>query len=152
LQRSWSSIALAGVFWLLTNLVNAGNGSLPLIAIGARGVDLHAHAVAMMFSILVFSNKDQAMGLPEGSIRAVIALSLIVYRDSFRLPLSGVSTSGPLNTIANLRIPSGRSSCGHTAREIFNPLSSRTRMGSRLSSKTRMDSHQERGRHTKIFL
>ena len=31
-----------------------------------------------MFSILSLTNKEQALGLPEGSIRAVIALSLIV--------------------------------------------------------------------------
>jgi hypothetical protein len=97
-------IALAGVFWLLTNLVNAGNTSLPLIAIGGVVVLIFMlTAVAMMFSILGLANKDQAMGLPEGSIRAVIALSLIVLFAILSVFLyQGVSTSGPLNTIANL--------------------------------------------------
>jgi hypothetical protein len=97
-------IALAGVFWLLMNLVNAGNGSLPLIAIGGVVVLIFMlTAVAMMFSILGLANKDQAMGLPEGSIRAVIALSLIVLFAILSVFLyQGVSTSGALNTIANL--------------------------------------------------
>ena len=45
-------IALAWVFWLLMNLVNAGNGSLPLIAIGGVVVLIFMlTVVAMMFSI-----------------------------------------------------------------------------------------------------
>lgn len=43
------------------------------------------------------------MGLPEGSIRAVIALSLIVLFAILSVFLyQGVSTSGPVNTIENL--------------------------------------------------
>ena len=92
-------IALAGVFWLLMNLVNAGNGSLPLIAIGGVVVLIFMlTVVAMMFSILGLANKDQAMALPEGSIRAVIALSLIVLFAILSVFLyQGVSTSGALN-------------------------------------------------------
>src|SRR5882762_4385248 len=72
-------VALGFAFWLLTKLAPPGSGSLPLIAIGGIVVLIFMlTAVAMIFSILDLTNKDQAMGLPEGSIRAVIALSLIV--------------------------------------------------------------------------
>src|ERR1700675_2879049 len=72
-------IALALVFWWLTQLVPRGDALLPLLAIGgAVVVILFLTAVGMMFSILDLTNENQAMGLPEGSIRAVIALSLIV--------------------------------------------------------------------------
>ena len=66
----------AGLINFATDVVG---GSLPLIAVGGVIVlILLLTAVAMIFSVLGLSNKDQAMGLPEGSIRAVIALSLIV--------------------------------------------------------------------------
>jgi hypothetical protein len=71
--------ALVGMFWLLTKLARDGSGSLALLAIGGVVVlILLLTAVAMVFSILKLTNNTQAMGLPEGSIRAVIALSLIV--------------------------------------------------------------------------
>ena len=71
---------LSMVFILLTNLIRPGHDSpLPLVAIGGVVVlVLLLTAVAIMFSILSLTNKEQALGLPEGSIRTVIALSLIV--------------------------------------------------------------------------
>ena len=71
---------LSMVFILLTNLIRSGQDSpLPLVAIGGVVVlVLLLTAVAIMFSILSLTNKEQALGLPEGSIRTVIALSLIV--------------------------------------------------------------------------
>lgn len=71
---------LCAIFWLLTQLIPQGDsGSLPLLAIGGIVVLIFMlAAVAMIFSALGLSNRELAMGLPEGSIRAVIALSLIV--------------------------------------------------------------------------
>jgi len=73
-------IVLCAIFWLLTKLNPPGaGGSLPLLAIGGVVVLIFMlAAVAMIFSALGLSNRELAMGLPEGSIRAVIALSLIV--------------------------------------------------------------------------
>jgi hypothetical protein len=52
---------------------------LPVLAIGGVVVLIVALTlVAVIFSFLDIANDSQAMGLPEGSIRAVIALSLIV--------------------------------------------------------------------------
>ena len=71
---------LSMVFILLTNLIRPGhNLPLPLVAIGGVVVlVLLLTAVAIMFSNFSLTNKEQALGLPEGSIRTVIALSLIV--------------------------------------------------------------------------
>jgi hypothetical protein len=97
--------ALSGVFLLLMKLVNTGgNGSLPLLAIdGVVVLILLLTAVAMVFSILKLTNKDQAMGLPEGSIRAVIALSLIVLFAILSVFLfQSISTGGASTTIAEM--------------------------------------------------
>jgi hypothetical protein len=92
-------IVLCGIFWLLTKLAppDAG-GSLPLLAIGGVVVLIFMLAVvSMIFSALGSTNKDLAMGLPEGSIRAVIALSLIVLFAILSIFLyEKISTGGTL--------------------------------------------------------
>jgi hypothetical protein len=93
------------VFLLLLKVVDAGgSGSLPLLAIGGVVVlILLLTAVAMIFSILKLTNKDQAMGLPEGSIRAVIALSLIVLFAILSVFLfQTISTGGSPVTLAEM--------------------------------------------------
>jgi hypothetical protein len=77
---------VVGIVFTFQQLVKLGNSevsanafTLPLLAIG--GVILLILVltiVAAIFEFLDLANKNQAMGLPEGSIRAVIALSLIV--------------------------------------------------------------------------
>ena len=71
---------IIGIFSLLTKLITPDkSSSLALLAIGGVLVLIFMlTAVAMVFSALGLANKELAMGLPEGSIRAVIALSLIV--------------------------------------------------------------------------
>jgi hypothetical protein len=96
---------LAGVFVLLTKLIpKDGNGSLALLAIGGVVVlILLLTAVAMVFSVLDLTNNTQAMGLPEGSIRAVIALSLIVLFAILSVFLyTGVSTG---SRVVNSMVP-----------------------------------------------
>jgi hypothetical protein len=96
--------ALVFLFLELASLSKPVIGaSLPLIAIG--GVILLIlllTVVAMIFSILGLANKDQAMGLPEGSIRAVIALSLIVLFAILSVFLYKSISEGKVNTIAQL--------------------------------------------------
>lgn len=96
---------LCGIFWLLTKLAppDAG-GSLPLLAIGGVVVLIFMLAtVSMIFSALGLTNKDLAMGLPEGSIRAVIALSLIVLFAILSIFLyEKISSGGTLITISRL--------------------------------------------------
>lgn len=71
---------IIGIFSLLTKLIPPDkSGSLALLAIGGVLVLIFMlTAVAMVFSALGLANNQLAMGLPDGSIRAVIALSLIV--------------------------------------------------------------------------
>lgn len=97
-------IVLVFVFQWMAQLVSLGDGSLPLLAIGGVVVLIFMlTAVAMIFSILGLANKDQAMGLPEGSIRAVIALSLIVLFTLLSVFLyQNISSNGNLNTIKNM--------------------------------------------------
>jgi hypothetical protein len=96
--------ALVGMFWLLTRLSKDGSGSLALLAIGGVVVlILLLTAVAMVFKILGLTNDTQAMGLPEGSIRAVIALSLIVLFAILSVFLyTGVSTG---SRVVNNMVP-----------------------------------------------
>ena len=97
-------VLLCVVFWGLKDLVPVGESRLPLVAIGGVVVlILLLTAVTTMFSILSLTNKDQAMGLPEGSIRAVIALSLIVLFAILSIFLyQNVSKGGDIVVIANM--------------------------------------------------
>jgi hypothetical protein len=101
-------LALVVALYLGFNqLIGLGNSqttvmSLPLLAIG--GVILLILAltiVALIFSLLNINDKTQAMGLPDGSIRAVIALSLIVLFAILSVYLYE-GANGELNTIQNL--------------------------------------------------
>ena len=96
--------ALCSVFWLLMKLVGDDTRTLSLLAVGGVVVLIFMlTAVAMIFWILDLADKTQAMGLPEGSIRAVIALSLIVLFTILSVFLyQQISADGPLNTIQNL--------------------------------------------------
>jgi hypothetical protein len=78
--------------------------TLSLLAIGGViALILMLTLVATIFWLLGLTDKTQAMGLPDGSIRAVIALSLIVLFAILSIFLyHGVSTGGQLNTIQNL--------------------------------------------------
>jgi hypothetical protein len=99
------AIVLCGIFWLLMKLAPAdAGGSLPLLAIGGVVVLIFMLAtVSMIFSALGLANRDLAMGLPEGSIRAVIALSLIVLFAILSIFLyEKISAGGTLITISRL--------------------------------------------------
>jgi hypothetical protein len=101
---------IAVLFYAFIAVINASRGlptetSLPLLAIGGVIMLIGVlTVVAIIFSILGLADEGQAMGLPEGSIRAVIALSLIVLFAILAVFLyEGVSgTSGPVNTVENL--------------------------------------------------
>lgn len=97
---------LCFIFWLLTGLAPKGDGgSLPLLAIGGVVVLIFMlAAVAMVFSALGLSNRELAMGLPEGSIRAVIALSLIVLFSILSIFLYQGVSRGNVVTIAEMSV------------------------------------------------
>lgn len=96
-----------GLIVLFKELFNSGNdvigASLPLIAIGGMILlILMITIVAIIFSILGLTNKDQPMGLPEGSIRAVISLSLIVLFAVLSIFLFKSLANGPNIKVVNL--------------------------------------------------
>lgn len=97
---------IIGIFSLLTKLITPDkSSSLALLAIGGVLVLIFMlTAVAMVFSALGLANKELAMGLPEGSIRAVIALSLIVLFAILSVFLyQGISTtSGSPNIVQSI--------------------------------------------------
>src|SRR5580704_14393567 len=96
---------IIGIFSLLTKLISPDkSGSLALLAIGGVLVLIFMlTAVAMVFSALGLANRELAMGLPEGSIRAVIALSLIVLFAILSVFLyQSLITGGSINTVDNL--------------------------------------------------
>jgi hypothetical protein len=97
--------ALLFMAWGLLTLINSKvdpSTSLPLLAIGGViMLILLLTIVAVIFWLLDLADKSQAMGLPEGSIRAVIALSLIVLFAILAVFLyEGVN--GPVSTIEYL--------------------------------------------------
>jgi hypothetical protein len=75
------SLAAGGLFGLY-NLISSTlppEIRLPLLAIaGVTALLITLALVAGAFSLFNLSNQKEALGLPEGSVRAVIALSLIV--------------------------------------------------------------------------
>ena len=96
-----------GLIVLFKELFKGGTdvigASLPLIAIGGMILlILMITIVAIIFSILGLANKDQPMGLPEGSVRAVISLSLIVLFAVLSVFLFKSLASGPNVKIVNL--------------------------------------------------
>jgi len=90
----------------LDRVVHVGAGdlgiTLPLIAVGCVIVlILILTIVSSIFWFLDLSDKTQAMGLPEGSIRAVIALSLIVLFAILAVFLYD-NVGGPVSTVENV--------------------------------------------------
>ena len=101
------SIALILIYYMLVTKISDINSpeefTLPLLTIGGVIVlVLVLTLVAAIFSLIGLGTPGQAMGLPEGSIRAVIALSLIVLFAILAIYLYGSVSTGQLNTIDNL--------------------------------------------------
>jgi hypothetical protein len=81
--------------WLLTQLGSATWVSLPVLAIlGMLLLLIILAAVSVTFGHFGLSDKSQALALPQGSIRAVIALSLVVIFAILTVFLYGTLASG----------------------------------------------------------
>src|SRR5271166_563383 len=94
-------LLLLGVLWGLRYSVGGlpNELSLPILAIAGVFLLLGTLAlVSVSFSFFQLDDKSQALALPEGSIRAVIALSLVVLFAILTVYLYGtLSTSGISN-------------------------------------------------------
>ncbi|RKE24336.1 hypothetical protein B0G76_8218 [Paraburkholderia sp. BL23I1N1] len=99
------SIAAAGTFvWLISDTNVPDSVRLPVLSIGGVTVLLIVlTCVATIFQYFGLTDKDQALALPGGSIRAVIALSLVVLFAALTVFLyQGISVGGPRNRIENV--------------------------------------------------
>jgi hypothetical protein len=73
--------AFVSLFWMLYKLLGRDNDviQLPVLVItGVMALFATLALVAVTFSVAGLTDPTQALGLPEGSVRAAIALSLIV--------------------------------------------------------------------------
>jgi len=75
-------IAFVSLFWMLYKMLGQDNNDvirLPVLVItGVMALFATLALVAVTFSVAGLTDPTQALGLPEGSVRAAIALSLIV--------------------------------------------------------------------------
>jgi hypothetical protein len=91
-----------GIYWLCTGIV-APEVRLPVLAIsGVIALLLALAIVAGAFTLFNLANAREALGLPEGSVRAVIALSLIVLFAILSVYLYTDLSRGGLHTVPNL--------------------------------------------------
>lgn len=73
--------ALVGVIWFLTTKTNGATAEIvlaPVLLIAVVVLVLALGALSVVFKRLRLENRNAAMGMPDGSIRAVIALMLIL--------------------------------------------------------------------------
>ncbi|MGP0093063.1 MAG: hypothetical protein ACLPKB_24440 [Xanthobacteraceae bacterium] len=92
-------VAFVGRWWPTDPVL-----ALPIAVIGGVFVLLVTLAlVAVAFALLGLADKSQALALPEGSIRAVIALSLVMLFTIVSIFLyNSLSNSGTIQTIHDL--------------------------------------------------
>ena len=114
-MRRWAWVTLVGVaallflaLFILANLIHSleltNEVSLPLLAIAGVVVLLGALAlVSIAFKIMDMADPQEALALPAGSIRAVIALSLVVLFAILTVFLfSSLSNGGAVHTLTCL--------------------------------------------------
>lgn len=100
-----AAIAATSAFvWLVSDTNVPDSVRLPVLSIGGVTVLLVVlTCVATVFQYFGLTDKNQALALPGGSIRAVIALSLVVLFAALTVFLyQGISVGGPRNRIENV--------------------------------------------------
>jgi hypothetical protein len=109
-RRPSYSTVLIVAFYFLEHVIEIENDKeinvLPLMAVGGVVVLITMLTiVTMTFSLLGLTNPKAALGLPEGSIRAVLARSLVVLFAILAVFLDrGVYLGGPKSIIENLSL------------------------------------------------
>jgi hypothetical protein len=101
------SVILVGILYLLASFLS-GTGivnefGLPILTVAGAVLVLGAMAlISLSFALFDLSDKAQALALPEGSIRAVIALMLIVLFAILAIYLYGSMAAPRVGTAQNL--------------------------------------------------
>ncbi len=94
---------LAGLAVYLNQVGAALTTSLPVLVVASLILLLGTLSiVSMAFALYGIADRNQALGLPEGSIRAVIALSLIVLLSVLSVYFYGSMTDGRLESVRGL--------------------------------------------------
>lgn len=100
-----AGVPLLLIFWG-TRLAASGIGAdikLPLLAIGGVVTLLTSlAALAVAFASLKLTDPSQALALPEGSVRAVIALCLVVLFGVISITLYASLSESPIRTVRGL--------------------------------------------------
>jgi len=101
---------VAMIFWVGTFIWQMKGGdalNLPLIIItGVVFLLIVLGLLTFVFSLLGLANEGEALGLPSGSVRAVIALMLLVIFAIVAIFLySDIAASGRVQTIRNVKEP-----------------------------------------------
>ena len=92
------AIILRGVFSITEQEVR-----LPVLAIGGIiALFITLSLVSIAFAVANLSDRTQALGLPEGSVRAAIALGLLVLFAIISIYLHGSLSGGEVRTLPNL--------------------------------------------------
>jgi hypothetical protein len=108
--------SLIGVAYGLSTGVVRPEVSLPVLAVSAVILLLGTLSiVSIAFALFDIDDKTQALGLPEGSIRAVIALSLIVLFAVFSVYFYGSMATGRIGHVYNLSDEQDKSFVAHLA-------------------------------------
>jgi hypothetical protein len=99
------ALLLIGVIFGLRYLLVGAAAEIGLPVLAIAGVVLLLATLALVsvaFSVFGLDDKSQALALPEGSIRAVIALSLIVLFAVLSVYLYGSLSDARINSVAGL--------------------------------------------------
>jgi hypothetical protein len=98
-------IVLAGVYgWMANKKLFAPEFALPMLLLGGVVLVLAAiMALTNLYRHIQLQNKQHALGLPEGSIRAIIALILLfLFFIATTFIFSALTQEGPQNTLRGL--------------------------------------------------
>lgn len=100
-------VVLVGGLIFVTSFVNSAalgtEVALPVLAIsGVLVLLIGLGILAMAFSLFKLSDSGEALGLPPGSVRAVIALALVLLFAILSVFLYGDLSKGGVTTVANL--------------------------------------------------
>jgi hypothetical protein len=113
-KKSWLLVLGVGLLVLIMGLMiqlrafsifeaSEATGLAGIVLIGLALLVILVAALAIIYSVLDIANKDQALGMPEGSVRALLALSLVLVFVLLSAFLhNSLSKACPVSTLDNV--------------------------------------------------
>ena len=112
------AIGLIYAVYSMLSLPSGGKSEIVLPVLAIAGIVMLLAAlslVSLAFGFFGLSDKSQALALPEGSIRAVLALSLVVLFSILTVFLyQNLASPGVLMKVENLQVSKGKSFLNRT--------------------------------------